>query len=70
MGRTTLLPGLLKSLRANKNHSLPLKIFEISDVLVKDSSSDVGARNKRNLCAVHYNTSSGLEVRHLNLDSQ
>jgi len=29
--RTTLLPGLLKTIRENKKHSVPIKVFEVSD---------------------------------------
>lgn len=36
--RTSLLPGLLKTIRENKSIPLPLKIFETSDVVVKDDS--------------------------------
>jgi phenylalanyl-tRNA synthetase beta chain len=36
--RTTLLPGLLKTIRDNKSVRLPLKIFEASDIVLKDSS--------------------------------
>ena len=43
--RTTLLPGLLKTVHANKNLPLPLKLFEISDVVFRDPSKDVGARS-------------------------
>jgi phenylalanyl-tRNA synthetase beta chain len=42
--RTTLLPGLLKTIHANKNLPLPLKVFEVSDVVFRDQSKDVGAR--------------------------
>ena len=38
MARTTLLPGILKTVAANKKMPLPLKIFEISDVVLKDSN--------------------------------
>ena len=34
VGRTTLLTGLLKSLAANKSAELPLRLFEISDVVL------------------------------------
>merc|ERR1712080_523804 len=44
---TTLLPGLLKTIASNKNMALPLKLFEISDVVLKDTEKDVGARNER-----------------------
>ena len=40
-----LPPGLLKTVHANKNLPLPLKLFEISDVVFKDPSKDVGARS-------------------------
>uniref|UniRef100_A0A8D1CRF0 Phenylalanine--tRNA ligase beta subunit n=1 Tax=Sus scrofa TaxID=9823 RepID=A0A8D1CRF0_PIG len=38
VARTTLLPGLLKTIAANRKMPLPLKLFEISDVVIKDSS--------------------------------
>ena len=38
VGRTTLLPGILKTLYYNKNMPLPLKLYEISDVLYKDNN--------------------------------
>lgn len=40
--RTTLLPGILKTIAANKKMPLPLKIFEISDVVLKDESAGNG----------------------------
>ncbi|XP_072474040.1 phenylalanine--tRNA ligase beta subunit isoform X1 [Notamacropus eugenii] len=68
VARTTLLPGLLKTIAANRKMPLPLKLFEISDIVLKDSSRDVGARNHRHLCAVYYNKSPGFEVVHGLLD--
>ncbi|XP_052286915.1 phenylalanine--tRNA ligase beta subunit-like [Dreissena polymorpha] len=68
VARTTLLPGILKTLYHNKNMPLPLKLFEISDVVMKDDKKDVGARNERHLVAVNYNKSSGFEVIHGLLD--
>ena len=47
---------------------LPLKLFEISDVVLRDSGAEVGARNERHLSAVFYNTSPGFEVIHGLLD--
>ena len=43
---------------------LPLKLFEISDVVKKDASRDVGAKNFRHLCAVQMAKTSGYEVVH------
>ncbi|XP_050984953.1 phenylalanine--tRNA ligase beta subunit [Labeo rohita] len=66
--RTSLLSGLLKTIAANRKMPLPLKLFEISDVVLKDETKDVGARNNRRLCAVYYNKSPGFEVIHGLLD--
>ncbi|TKS81392.1 Phenylalanine--tRNA ligase beta subunit [Collichthys lucidus] len=68
VARTTLLPGLLKTIAANRKMPLPLKLFEISDVVLKDETKDVGARNCRRFCAVYYNKSPGFEVIHGLLD--
>ena len=68
VARTTLLPGILKTLASNKSMPLPVRLFEISDVVLKDSTCDVGAKNQRRLCAVYCDTSSGFEVVHGLLD--
>ncbi|KAJ0022439.1 hypothetical protein NQD34_009929 [Periophthalmus magnuspinnatus] len=68
VARTTLLPGLLKTIAANRKMPLPLKLFEISDVVLKDETKDVGARNSRRFCAVYYSKSPGFEVIHGLLD--
>jgi phenylalanyl-tRNA synthetase beta chain len=39
VARTTLVPGLLKTLAANKNMPLPLKLFEVSDVVLLDKEA-------------------------------
>lgn len=46
--RTLLLPGLLKTLAANKKMPLPLRLFEISDVVLKD---DKAGNNKTQVLA-------------------
>ncbi|XP_051839424.1 phenylalanine--tRNA ligase beta subunit [Antechinus flavipes] len=68
VARTTLLPGLLKTIAANRKMPLPLRLFEISDIVLKDPSRDVGARNHRHLCAVYYNKNPGFEIIHGLLD--
>uniref|UniRef100_A0A8I6ASF2 Phenylalanine--tRNA ligase beta subunit n=1 Tax=Rattus norvegicus TaxID=10116 RepID=A0A8I6ASF2_RAT len=68
VARTTLLPGLLKTIAANRKMPLPLKLFEISDIVVQDPSKDVGAKNYRHLCAVYYNKNPGFEIIHGLLD--
>lgn len=49
VARTKLLPGLLKTLSNNKKNKLPIRLFEVSDVVVLDKSSETGAKNERRL---------------------
>ena len=62
--RTSLLPGLLKTIRENKHHSVPIKIFEASDVAFKDMALERKSRNERHFAAAWYGKSSGFEVVH------
>ncbi|KAI9005247.1 hypothetical protein BC832DRAFT_556757 [Gaertneriomyces semiglobifer] len=68
--RTSLLPGLLKTLNANKHYPRPLKIFEVSDVIFKDDRPECErrSRNQRNLCALYSTKTSGFEMIHGLLD--
>ena len=69
--RTTLLPGLLKTLQHNKSASFTggFKLFEISDVVLPDdkhviTDTIVGAKNSRRACATYSGPTSGFEVIH------
>ena len=69
--RTTLLPGLLKTLQHNKSASFSggFKLFEISDVVMPDgghvvTETVVGAKNARRVCAAYSGPTSGFEVIH------
>lgn len=64
VARTSLLPGLLKTITSNKKMPLPHKLFEVSDVVLRDDTAEVGARNNRRLCAVYANKSAGFEIIH------
>lgn len=66
--RTSLLPGLLKTIRENRKHSVPMKIFEVSDVAFKDLSLERKSRNERHFAAAWYGKTSGFEVVHGLLD--
>lgn len=66
--RTSLLPGLLKTIRENKKHSLPMKIFEVSDVVLKAPELERKCRNERHLAVAFYGRTSGFEVVHGLLD--
>ncbi|KAJ2828966.1 phenylalanine--tRNA ligase subunit beta [Coemansia sp. 'formosensis'] len=60
--RTTLLPGLLKCIRENKNHPLPFKMFEVSDVMIKNPDRPRGTQNQRRACALFSSTSAQFEI--------
>lgn len=60
--RTSLLPGLLKTLRENRRSKVPIKLFEVGDVVVKDASSETLARNRRRVAAVYCATAAGFEI--------
>ncbi|PPQ83290.1 LOW QUALITY PROTEIN: hypothetical protein CVT25_004029 [Psilocybe cyanescens] len=66
--RTTLVPGLLKTIRENRSHALPIKIFETSEVVFKDTTRERQARNERHAAAVLCNKSAGFEIVHGMLD--
>ncbi|KAI9720817.1 MAG: hypothetical protein M1812_002656 [Candelaria pacifica] len=66
--RTSLLPGLLKTIRENKHHSVPIKVFEVSDVAFKDETLERKSRNERHFAAAWYGKTSGFEVVHGLLD--
>jgi phenylalanyl-tRNA synthetase beta chain len=65
---TMLMPEMLKTVSANRCLPLPLKIFQVADVVLLDNGHEVGARNERHLSAVICNNSSGFEVVHGLLD--
>ncbi|KRX87930.1 Phenylalanine--tRNA ligase beta subunit [Trichinella pseudospiralis] len=68
VARTLLLPGILKTLAHNKDKALPLKLFEIQDVVERNDSSDKDPVNRRHFCAVYYGKTSGFETIHGLLD--
>ncbi|EXB76381.1 putative phenylalanine--tRNA ligase beta subunit [Morus notabilis] len=62
--RTSLMPGILKTVGHNKDHPKPIKIFEVGDVAVLDETKDVGATNRRQLAALYCGATSGFELIH------
>ncbi len=67
--RTTLLPGLLKTLHSNQKNELPHKLFEVADVCLIDDATDTGARNQRRACVLYSEKkTSGLDLIHGVLD--
>jgi phenylalanyl-tRNA synthetase beta chain len=67
--RPTLLPGTLKTLNASQNHALPIQLFEVTDVVLLDSTARTGCRNERRIAVLHCSSdSSGFESIHGVLD--
>ncbi|KAG7096808.1 hypothetical protein E1B28_004216 [Marasmius oreades] len=66
--RTTLIPGLLKTVRENRMHALPIRIFEAGDVVFKDLQRERQSRNERHAGAVWCNKTAGFEIVHGVLD--
>ncbi|KAF2200737.1 phenylalanyl-tRNA synthetase beta chain [Delitschia confertaspora ATCC 74209] len=66
--RTSLLPGLLKTISSNRHHSVPIKIFEVSDVGFIDLSQERKSRNERHFAAAIMGKTSGFEQVHGLLD--
>lgn len=60
--RTSLLPGVLKTIQWNKKQPLPIKVFEVSDVAFKDESYERRSRNERHVCVAYSAKGSGFEV--------
>ncbi|GAV67255.1 LOW QUALITY PROTEIN: B3_4 domain-containing protein/B5 domain-containing protein [Cephalotus follicularis] len=62
--RTSLMPGILKTVGHNKDHPKPIKIFEVGDVVLLDEKKDVGASNCRLFAALYCGANSGFELIH------
>ena len=66
--RTSLIPGLLKTLKENKKEAVPQKLFEISDVCFRDAAEETLTKNQRRLAVAYLSTSLGFETVHGTLD--
>ena len=66
--RTSLMPGILKTVGYNKDHAKPIKIFEVGDVTLLGETKDVGASNRRHLAALYCGANSGFELIHCLVD--
>ncbi|CCE62679.1 hypothetical protein TPHA_0D00350 [Tetrapisispora phaffii CBS 4417] len=60
--RTTLLPGILKTVKENRKHSLPIKLFETGDVVFKNEQLERKAYNERHWGAIYVGKNSGFEI--------
>jgi phenylalanyl-tRNA synthetase beta chain len=61
VARTSLIPGILKSIASNLHGKIPIKMFESSDVVILSNEADENAKNLRKLAAVICGNKSQLE---------
>jgi len=66
--RTSVLPGVLKTLANNKELPPPIKLFEVGDVVVLEPTREVGCKNVRRLCAVYAAMKTNFGMLHGALD--
>jgi phenylalanyl-tRNA synthetase beta chain len=57
--RTHLMTGLLEHLRENRRQPMPLKFFELDNVVRLDESSETGAREERHIALVEMGEQAG-----------
>eukprot|EP01121_Diplochlamys_sp_Union-15-3_P015029 TRINITY_DN4895_c0_g1_i1.p1 TRINITY_DN4895_c0_g1~~TRINITY_DN4895_c0_g1_i1.p1 ORF type:complete len:596 (-),score=102.80 TRINITY_DN4895_c0_g1_i1:72-1859(-) len=62
--RISLLVGALKTVKHNRKRKVPIKIFEVSDIVHLNPNTDVGSENKRIVTAVYVNTVVSFEIIH------
>lgn len=74
VGRTTLLPGMLKNVFNNKKNKIPFKLFELGDIMYLTDNAhftgdNIGSWNEKKIAVSYFNVSkSGLENVHGVLD--
>lgn len=66
--RTSMIPGVLKTLANNKQLPPPIRLFEVGDVVVQDPTREVGCRNVRRVTAIQASMKSQFAVMHGALD--
>ncbi|MCX8202772.1 MAG: phenylalanine--tRNA ligase subunit beta [Nitrososphaeria archaeon] len=62
--RTTLIPGLLNNLAANRHNPYPQRLFELGDIVLHDDSRpEMAKRSLRLACASSHSQASYTEVK-------
>ncbi|KAJ3427599.1 phenylalanine--tRNA ligase beta subunit [Anaeramoeba flamelloides] len=68
IARISLLPGLLRTRFESDHLKLPIKLFEVSDVVLLDENSEIGSKNVRRCAGFYSGTTDGFEYIHGLLD--
>ncbi|GIL81593.1 hypothetical protein Vretifemale_10597, partial [Volvox reticuliferus] len=66
--RTSMLGSVLKMLAANVHSVLPIKLFEVGNIVLLDPSRPLGARYEWRLVAVYCDSASGMNAIQALLD--
>lgn len=68
--RSSLAPGLLRAASAHQHASLPIKLFEVSEVLMPNTrvDDDVGIHAVKKFSCIYGGTTDGFEIVHGLLD--
>ncbi|KAJ1849058.1 phenylalanine--tRNA ligase subunit beta, partial [Coemansia sp. RSA 486] len=62
IGRSTMLPGLLKTISENRKYPIPFKVFEVSDVMFKNPALERRAQTERRACALFSSRMAQFEI--------
>jgi phenylalanyl-tRNA synthetase beta chain len=57
--RTHLMTGVMEALRENRRRPMPLRLFEMDDVVALDEKAETGTHEERRLCFVHAGRDAG-----------
>jgi phenylalanyl-tRNA synthetase beta chain len=67
--RSHLMTGVMQALHENRRRPMPLRLFELDNVVHLDDSSPTGAREERRLCFVEAGRDAGYASARAALDS-
>ncbi len=67
--RTHLMGGLMEALRENRRRPMPIRLFEIDNVVDLDDAAETGAAEKRNLALVEIGRESGYATARSTIDA-
>ncbi|HVT29738.1 MAG TPA: phenylalanine--tRNA ligase subunit beta [Lacipirellulaceae bacterium] len=67
--RTNLMGGLLEALRENRRRPMPIRLFEIDNVVDLDDAAETGAAETRNLALVEIGRESGYATARSTIDA-
>jgi phenylalanyl-tRNA synthetase beta chain len=62
--RTSMIPGILKTLANAKHNPPPIKVFEVGDVVIQEPTEETGSKNVRRICAISAGQQSNFAEMH------